>query len=333
VKVARLVAIALGSALFVASAGAYAQSDEDPEALVRRGIDLARRGDQQGAYDALRSAVAAQRTGRGLAELGYVEQSLGHALDAETHLTEAMTFREERWVRHHRDDIEAALALARSSIGSVAVRVNIDGAEVRVNRVSVGRTPLAEPVRVVTGRNVIEVTAEGYVNATSTVTVVAGEAASASLTLERVPPPAPEAPPPPRCAPTFTFRDGLCYAPEPPEGTVHPYRWLTYGTAAASVISASVALGLWVGGNGDESAYLARCGGRNVPAACDADRTSTQESLSSRAAVVNTLWVLSGITAATALLAVGLEVRASRRRPTITRVALSVAPMGVRLTW
>ncbi len=327
------VAVMLACAAFGASSLAFAQSDEDPEALVRRGIELARRGDSQGAYELLRNAVTAHRTGRGLAELGYAEQAIGRSIDAETHLTEAMTYTDERWVRHHRRDIEDALSTVRASIGSVAVTVSVEGAEVRVNEVIAGRAPLREPLRVPVGRCVVAATAAGYREATTTVTVTAGEAASASLTLEREAPPVPEGPPPPRCAPGFTMRDGLCYAPEPPEGTVSPYRWATYITGAASVLSAGVALGLWASGNGAESAYLARCGGPNVPAACEADRQETQDALSSRAAVVNTLWVLSGITAVTALVSVGLEVRASRRRPTITRVAFGVTPGGVRFTW
>ncbi len=327
------VAVMLACAAFGASSFAFAQSDEDPEAQVRRGIELARRGDSQGAYELLRSAVTAQRTGRGLAELGYVEQAIGRSIDAETHLTEALTYSDERWVRHHRRDIEDALSTARASIGTVAITVNVEGAEVRVNDIVAGRAPLREPLRVAVGRCAIAVSAAGYRPATTTVTVVGAEVANASITLEREAPPVPEGPPPPRCAPGFTMRDGLCYAPEPPEGTISPYRWTTYIAGAASVLSAGIALGLWASGNGTESAYLARCGGPNVPAACEADWQETQDALSSRAAGVNTLWVLSGITAVTAIVSVGLEVRASRRRPTITRVAFGVTPGGVRITW
>ncbi len=325
-------ALAVIAGVLTAAPSAHAQSDEDPSALVRRGSELARRGDPQGAAEVLRAAIEAQRTGRALAELAYVEQALGRALDAETHLVEAQGFTEERWVRHHRREIEDALAVVRSSIGSVTITANVEGAEVRVNGASVGNAPLREPIRVPTGRCTVEVTAHGYRNASQTVTVLAGEPATAAITLERDAPPPVEAPPP-RCAPTFTLRDGLCYPPEPPPDAVSPFRWVTYISGGAAVISAGVAVGLWADGNGVESAYLARCGGANAPASCLDDYTSTQESLSSRAAAVNAMWVISGLTAATAIVSIGLEVRASRRRPTITRVSLGVTPGGVRLSW
>ncbi len=330
----RWIHVPLAFVAFAAPATALAQVDEgDPEGLVRQGAELSRRGELQRALEALRAAVARERSGHALAELGFVEQALGQMLEAEAHLAEALILTDERWVRHHRRDIEGALATTRAAIGSVRVTSNVEGAEVRVNGTVAGRTPLREPVRVPVGPAVVELRATGYTTASRTVNVLQGDAAEAHVSLERAGPPPPEAPPPPRCAPGLVLRGGLCFSPEPvDDGSVSPFRWMLYVGGAAAAVSAGVAIGLWANGNGDESAYLARCGGANVAPACEGDWRATQDALSSRASVVNGMWVLAGVSAATALVGLGLELRASRRRAP-ARAGLTIGPMGARLTW
>ena len=325
----------LACALVTAATSARAQREgATPEALVQQGADLARDGNLQRALEVLREALGRERSGRALAELAYVEQSLNLVLEAEEHLAEALTLSDERWVRHHARDVERALASTRASIGAVRVTSNVEGAEVRLNGALAGRTPLREAVRVPLGRVVVEARAAGYRTTSREAMVRSGETAEAHVSLDRDAPPRPEAPPPLRCAPGLVLRDGLCFAPEPvDDGSISPYRWMLYAGGAVTVVSMGVAIGLGLNGNGIEGAYLARCGGAGVAASCAGDWRTTQDTLSSQAAAVNTFWVLSSLGAVTAAVGLGLELQRARRRPSMTRAALTVVPAGVRLTW
>ncbi len=321
---------------FVATAPAHAQDDDvDASALVREGAQLARHGEFRRAEEVLRQAVAAGRTGRALAELGFVEQALGRAIEAEQLLAEAELLTEERWVRRHARDIARALTSVRALITTLTVTANVEGAEVRINGTLAGRTPMREPARIAVGTSEVEVRAAGYTPITRQVTALATEPAELSVTLERnTPPPAPEAPPPPRCAQGLVLRNGLCFAPEPDEDAPpSTWRWMIYAGGAATLLTAGLAIGLWADGNGTESAYLARCGAPMAPAQCRADQLTTQAELDSRATVVNTMWALSAVAAITTVVGVGMEMRTSRRRPSMPVPALSFVPNGVRLTW
>ncbi len=315
---------------------ALAQSaPDDPGDLLRGGIELRRDGRNEEALEALRRAVEAERSGRALAELGYVERSLGHWMDAETHLAEALLLEEERWVRHHRRDVQDALSEVRASIGRVRVTSNVDGAEVRVNGAVAGRTPMSEPVRVGVGRVTVELRLAGYTTGNRTVSVTSAEDAEAHVPLDRAgPPPEAEAPPPPQCPPGLTLRNGLCFAPPPPPVTgVTVPRVMLYGGAGLTVLTAAIALGVWAGGNGEESDYLAACGGQRVPVACEERWRTTQASLDDRATAVNALWVVSTLALATTVTGLLLELRPWQRRTYTDGSRFTLAPNGLRVQW
>jgi hypothetical protein len=329
--------------LFVVATGhplvAKAQSaSSDPGALLSEGVALRREGRHEEALPVLRRALEAARTGRALSELGYVERSLGLWLDAETHLSEALTFTDERWIRHHRHEVREALEQVRASIGRLRVSANVEGAEVRVNGVLVGRTPLREPMRLGVGRVTVELRLPGYRTATREVSIDASEEAEAHLFLEREgPPPTPEVsspPPPPQCPPGLVLRDGLCFTPLPsaPTGVTVP-RVLLYGGGGVALVGAAVALALWIDGNGMERAYLAACGGARVPVSCEAQHRETQSSLDDRGVVVTTLWVVSGVALAAGVVGLLLELQPWQRRSYTDGSRFTLMPNGLRVQW
>ncbi|MFO0609539.1 MAG: PEGA domain-containing protein [Polyangiales bacterium] len=316
---------------------ASAQSaPEDPGSLLSEGVALRRDGRNEEALDVLRRALEASRTGRALAETGYVERSLGRWLDAEAHLAEALLLEEERWVRHHRRDIQEALDEVRASIGRLRVTSNVEGAEVRVNGVLAGRTPLREPVRVGIGQATVELRLAGYRTSSREVAVSTSTDAEAHVSLERDAP-APEAeppPPPPQCPPGLTLRDGLCFAPPPPPTTgVTAPRVLMYGGGGVALVTAAIALGVWAGGNGEESDYLAACGGRAVPPSCEERYRTTQASLDGRATAVTALWVVSGVALAAGVTGLLLELKPWQRRTYTDGSRFVLAPNGFRVRW
>jgi hypothetical protein len=92
-----------------------------------------------------------------------------------------------------RKEVQAALDDLQKKVGKIKVTLNVDGADVLVDDVSVGTSPLAEPVTVNVGRRKVSATSSGYTPAQRAVDVPgAGETTEASLELIKIgttPPP------------------------------------------------------------------------------------------------------------------------------------------------
>jgi hypothetical protein len=76
-----------------------------------------------------------------------------------------------------------SLAAIESHLGRLEVRTNVAGAELWISATREGTLPLAAPLRVVTGEVPIELRAPGYVTATRTVRITAGQLATETVTL------------------------------------------------------------------------------------------------------------------------------------------------------
>ncbi len=104
-----------------------------------------------------------------------------------------------------RKEVSLAIDELRRKVGKLKVSVSVDGAEIVVDDVRVGVSPLAEPVVVNAGRRKLEASRAGYVPAQRIVDVASTEETSVSLDLakigasppkaEPVPPPAAKVPP------------------------------------------------------------------------------------------------------------------------------------------
>ncbi|MBN1772615.1 MAG: PEGA domain-containing protein [Deltaproteobacteria bacterium] len=90
---------------------------------------------------------------------------------------------------------EELVAQMRAELGRLEIRVNVEGAEVRVDGEVVGRSPLAAPVEVGPGWHVVEARHESWDGPPQRVNVTAG--AAVVVTLALAPEPPPEPPPPP----------------------------------------------------------------------------------------------------------------------------------------
>jgi hypothetical protein len=141
----------------------------------KSGVDYYRDGDLGAALIEFKRAYAAAPNYRLLYNLGQVSHEL---LD----YTNAQTFF-ERYLAEGGDEIEAArrqevqLALAKiaSRIASVVVSCNVEGAELFVDDVSVGTSPLADPVRVSAGTRRIAAAVSGRSRITQVVEAAGGD--------------------------------------------------------------------------------------------------------------------------------------------------------------
>jgi hypothetical protein len=82
-------------------------------------------------------------------------------------------------------------------VGRITVKVDRDGASVRVDGADVGASPLAAPLVLAPGDHLVEARLPGYLDAAQTVRVAARERQELSLALVEEPPPPPVVEPPP----------------------------------------------------------------------------------------------------------------------------------------
>lgn len=162
---------------------ANADANADAEALIAQGIDLRRQGKDAEALEAFKRAAETHSTPRALAQIGLAQQALGQWVAAEAHLKLALDHPNNPWISRNRDTLGRSLATVAERLGSVEVQCDVVGASVTVNGVPAGTIPLAEPLRVVAGSAVLEVTATGYHPLTRNLQVSAGSLARETVTL------------------------------------------------------------------------------------------------------------------------------------------------------
>ena len=167
-------------------------SAESVDALLRKGIQLRKEGNDQEAFKVFEQAVAVQKTPRTVGQLGLSEQALGLWVRAEAHLVEALAGKDDdTWVQKYRPALEKSLQTIRAHLGSVEIWGSPGGAEVLLNGKSVGKLPATGPVRVEVGHVAYTVRADGYVEATGTMDVKSGDSLRENVALIEAPQPRP----------------------------------------------------------------------------------------------------------------------------------------------
>jgi hypothetical protein len=156
--------------LIIWSGSAVAQHKENSSsdagsdaALIRRGLDLRQKGQDEAALKEFRRAYEMSTTGRALAQIALAEQALGRWLEAETHLTEALTHTQEGWITRNRKHLDQALNDIQGHLGSLELPGNAKTGTVKVDGVQMATLPLTSPLRVPAGSIALEVQAPGYV--------------------------------------------------------------------------------------------------------------------------------------------------------------------------
>lgn len=224
------------------AATSLAHAQEDAEAHVRNGIELRRRGRDQLALDEFQKAYALARTGRTAAQLGLCEQALGHWIDADEHLAEALDHGDDPWVAKNRAVLQSSASAAKEHIGTLEIIGDPPGAEVLFSGRAVGRLPMPRPAPVNEGTVDVEVRAPGHRTGTRSVTIRPGQYERLVIRLERdsvAGPPSASQP-----APDLT----LAAAQEPALGseqpdkswTSRPWVWVVAGVVVIAAITGTL---------------------------------------------------------------------------------------------
>jgi hypothetical protein len=129
-----------------------------------------------------------------LYNIGLVDVALGRSVEAvdafDRYLKQGASAIPADRRREVSEEIEKQLA----RIGTVSIRTFPEGAEIRIDGVLIGQTPLPKPVRVNVGRHTVEAILAGHSAQTREI-AIAGKADSAiEMTLEALPAPAPSGP-------------------------------------------------------------------------------------------------------------------------------------------
>ena len=200
-------ALAAALALTLSHDSRGADPGKEAEEHYLRGKVLLKNGDVKGAYLEYKASYDLKQSYDIAANLGNLELEQGMPRDAAEHLafalrTVAVTVPEEKVTA-----IRGLLERARKLVGTATVKVNIAGAEIFVDGLSVGRSPLSGELFVDPGKRAIEARLSPYLPAKKLVDVIraatvpvnlelvlTGPAASASgsaAPLSTAPPPAP----------------------------------------------------------------------------------------------------------------------------------------------
>jgi hypothetical protein len=128
-----------------------------------------------------------------------------------------------------KSDVEAEIKKLAGRIARVELTVNVPAATISVDDVTVGRSPLAKPMTLSTGRHKIVVTREGYVPETRMVDLAGGDARQLQVDLRKLEAPKATEPapvPPPR-------------APQTEQGMGTPF-WVSLGLTGVFAVGSGV---------------------------------------------------------------------------------------------
>jgi hypothetical protein len=119
-RVGKLWVLALACTLTIHSTTSWATGTEDPEALIKQGVDLRQKGDDARAEVYLRRAYQIAQTPRSAAQLGLVELALERFLQAEQYLSEALSS-DDVWISNHRTVLETSRDGARKNLARIEI--------------------------------------------------------------------------------------------------------------------------------------------------------------------------------------------------------------------
>ncbi len=203
-----------------------------------------------------------------------------------------------------RKEVAAAVDELRTKVGRLKIAINVDGAQVTIDDVPVGTSPLAAPVTVNIGRRKLSASSSGYVPAQRVVDVAGTGDTDVTLELTKLvttPPPGTPPPPAPLAFPIYT--------------------WAAAGATGATAIVTVVLGALAVSAHGSLTTALGHFPGDASAIASARSRTKT---------FANATDAFIGITAAGAVATAALFVFGPRASsPSKPAAAVGVSPWGV----
>ncbi len=159
---------------------------EDVDGLIKRGIELRRKGKEQEALEVFQRAAQVSRVPRVVGQIALAEQALGMWADAERDLTEALAGGDkEPWVAKNRRQLEEALRVIQNHLGSLEIWGEPPGTEVVVDGAVVAKLPMSTPLRLPSGEISLMLRKDGYDKITRTVSIAKGDRVRENVVLHK----------------------------------------------------------------------------------------------------------------------------------------------------
>lgn len=228
-------------AFVITSVAARAQAAEPTaEDLVARGLELRRQAKPQQALELFKRAYAIAPSARTLGQVGLVEASIEHWLDAEAHLTASLAVSEDVWVKKNRGFLDQALAVSRAHLGELVI-TGPGATIVAVDGKPIGTLPAIAPIRLPEGDVAVTASGAGFRDFSKTVRIVGGAKVSLAIVLDPIEkrPAVALAAPTPLPAPSST-------SPPPPLAAAEHGRqpaWRTW--TGAGLVATGIGLAAW----------------------------------------------------------------------------------------
>jgi hypothetical protein len=160
-------------------------SDRDPDALIKRGLELRRAGRSEEALQLFRRAYESAPSPRTLGQMGLVESSLQLWIDADGHLTAALATPDDGWVHKNRQFLDQAIDRTREHVGELVIS-GPPGAKIAVGGKAIGALPLPVPVRIAEGAVAVSATSDGSKPYSVDVSIKGGARAAISIVLDPI---------------------------------------------------------------------------------------------------------------------------------------------------
>lgn len=167
-------ALAAGPALVRAETDASADV-EASRSHFDRGVDYVHDGDLKAALIEFKRAYAVSPNYRVLYNLGQVSNALSDYTEAQRYFQRYLTDGAGEIEPARKREVEALLEKLSGRIASLVLTSNMAGAELFVDDISVGKTPLTEPVRVSTGTREVTAVISGRPRLTRVIEAAGGE--------------------------------------------------------------------------------------------------------------------------------------------------------------
>lgn len=172
-------------ALLFFTGGRARAADQSVDELIARGLELRREAKPVEALEMFQRAHAMSPSPRTAGQLGLVETSLEHWMDADTHLRTAVSTPDDPWVKKNRAFLDQALGVCGGHIGELVV-TGPDGTDVAVDGKHVGTLPAMQPLRLVEGNAVVMANNAGFKDFSKTVTIAGGAKIALAIVLDPV---------------------------------------------------------------------------------------------------------------------------------------------------
>ncbi|MBK7580568.1 MAG: PEGA domain-containing protein [Myxococcales bacterium] len=186
-SLSRLAALFVACAVLFSPTPSFAdgsKADDQAEARTRykKGLDLYEEGAFDAALTELQRAYDLAPSYKILYNISLVYLQINDHAGALRSFKKYLADGGKKVDQKRRAEIDKEIAKLQTRVASVDVKVNVDGAQVSLDDLEVGETPLDQPLTVNAGKRKISVSKSGYATVNKVVVVAGGD--KSSLTLE-----------------------------------------------------------------------------------------------------------------------------------------------------